>query len=1060
MSRSKPNRKISSLMPLMLAALGAVLVLAGCSAATAVSDTAPAFANTATVPNQNYTVGEAITGLTLPEAAGGNGPLSYTLQPAVPGLRFDGGARTLSGTPTTAGAYEMRYRVQDGDANTDPADADTLTFTITVREPDTAPGFAAPVDDRTYTVGDVVSLALPPATGGKSPLTYSLTPEIPGLTFDADSRELSGAPTVADTYPMTYRVVDADDNMDESDAATLTFTITVHPDTTPSFSATVSDQTYTEGDAVSLTLPPATGGNGALTYSLTPGIPGLMFDAESRELSGTATVVDTYPMTYRVVDADDNTQESDAATLTFTITVREPDTAPSFSAAVSDQTYTEGDAVSLTLPPASGGNGPLTYTLRPQISGLTFDANARDLSGAPTAAGIYRMTYQAADADDNTQASDAATLTFTVTVLPDTVPSFSATVADQTYTVGDTVSLTLPPATGGNGEMTYSLAPEIPGLTFDAEARELSGTARAVDTYDMTYRVWDADANTADSDTDVLTFEIEVVAPEGILSVYRGSGNQVFFLEPEDGSLQDTLYTLVLGEAPAEVYLIATNTTVDEVRPRVERLDVATGAAIPQRRAPFATRRAHRLDPALTMHGRVTEFHANLPPPSLSTVPPTQQPRRAVSEGDTLTFFEVYDFVNSRFRETPVEVPVTARRVVTDGTMTVALWVADQAWGTCSECLRQEMVDAFADQLLRPGAGNDIYDWVTAIFGAPWGPHDHDFLIPPEYGDEIHVVIYDVEGVGGYASLVDAQLRDPDSSHIAVRYSHERLLFVVDAPRIGRAEGASWEVTDPGPASKLYTLAHELQHTIQYYQKSVKHDFEPDLETWINEMSSEMAEDFVSERLMTGSGQRGLPYDDPTAGEPGNRRGELPTYNYYNYLQASTWEFDRPLYRYYSINYALGAYLARNYGGAALFGSIVQNDRGGIEAIEAALAAHGHSVSFEQILVDWAVANLLSDDVSASAPYRYNSGTWFTSMAGGETFRLGSINLFNYRYYYGEGPDDYHDGPRLFSVSEFNDQDPQPPHSNRYASLGANTGTVRLRITADPGNRITVVVKE
>ena len=74
---SKPNRKISSLL-LLVAALGAVLGLAGCSGATAVTDTAPAFADTATVPNQTYTVGEAITGLNLPEAGGGNGPLSYT----------------------------------------------------------------------------------------------------------------------------------------------------------------------------------------------------------------------------------------------------------------------------------------------------------------------------------------------------------------------------------------------------------------------------------------------------------------------------------------------------------------------------------------------------------------------------------------------------------------------------------------------------------------------------------------------------------------------------------------------------------------------------------------------------------------------------------------------------------------------------------------------------------------------------------------------------------------------------------------------------------------------
>ena len=85
MSGSKPNLKSISLMLLLVAALAAVLASAGCSGATAVSDTPPAFPDPATVPNQTYTVGEAITRLTLPEASGGNGPLSYTLQPAVPG---------------------------------------------------------------------------------------------------------------------------------------------------------------------------------------------------------------------------------------------------------------------------------------------------------------------------------------------------------------------------------------------------------------------------------------------------------------------------------------------------------------------------------------------------------------------------------------------------------------------------------------------------------------------------------------------------------------------------------------------------------------------------------------------------------------------------------------------------------------------------------------------------------------------------------------------------------------------------------------------------------------
>ena len=52
---------------------------------------------------------------------------------------------------------------------------------------------------------------------------------------------------------------------------------------------------------------------------------------------------------------------------------------------------------------------------------------SRTLSGTPTAAGIFEMTYQVQDGDANTSASDAATLTFTITVQP-TEPPFSGTV--------------------------------------------------------------------------------------------------------------------------------------------------------------------------------------------------------------------------------------------------------------------------------------------------------------------------------------------------------------------------------------------------------------------------------------------------------------------------------------------------------------------------------------------------------------------------------------------------------------------------------------------------------
>ncbi|MDE0006576.1 MAG: putative Ig domain-containing protein [Rhodospirillaceae bacterium] len=94
------------------------------------SGSQPSFAEGSGPGDQTYAVGAAIATLTLPEGGGGDGPLTYSLSPAVPGLSFNATTRRLTGTPSTAGAYDMTYRVRDTDGDTD-----SLTFTITVTDP-------------------------------------------------------------------------------------------------------------------------------------------------------------------------------------------------------------------------------------------------------------------------------------------------------------------------------------------------------------------------------------------------------------------------------------------------------------------------------------------------------------------------------------------------------------------------------------------------------------------------------------------------------------------------------------------------------------------------------------------------------------------------------------------------------------------------------------------------------------------------------------------------------------------------------------------------------------
>ena len=397
--------------------------------------------------------------------------------------------------------------------------------------PDMAPSFGNEMIPGQSWVKDsrITPVTLPGATGGNGTLSYALTCSLPpGVSFASATKRISGTPRRlwAETT-CTWKVTDADDNTAASDADMLEFTIVVKPpDTAPSFGTeTADDLEWVKDTAIaSVVLPAATGGNGNLTYALSPSPPAeVTFNATTRTLSGTPTATQsptTY--TYTVTDSDSNTSASDADTLTFTIEVVEPpppDVPPEFNGPVSNMTLTRGEPMSEVLTDASEGNGALHYSLSTPPRGLTFNSSTRRLSGTPTRTkSALTYTYTVTDSDDNTASSDADTLTFTIEVVepppPDVPPEFNGPVSNMTLTRGEPMSEVLTGASEGNGALHYSLSTPPRGLTFNSSTRRLAGTpTRTQSALPYTYTVTDSDDNTASSDADTLTFTIEVVEP-------------------------------------------------------------------------------------------------------------------------------------------------------------------------------------------------------------------------------------------------------------------------------------------------------------------------------------------------------------------------------------------------------------------------------------------------------------------------------------------------------------------------------------------------------------------
>ena len=178
--------------------------------------------------------------------------------------------------------------------------------------------------------------------------------------------------------------------------------------------------------------------------------------------------------------------------------------------------------MTLTLPEATDGNRETRYSAITEDAPpgmMRFDRQTRELSGTPTEAASLHFVfdYIAKDPDEDydengiSHSADDDITILMISVFVDGKPSFGAqTVSVQNYIVNSQITdLTLSVATGGNGSLTYSLAPLPTGLTFNITTRVLSGTPASAGTSTLIYMVTDSDP--ADRDSAILSVTVNIV---------------------------------------------------------------------------------------------------------------------------------------------------------------------------------------------------------------------------------------------------------------------------------------------------------------------------------------------------------------------------------------------------------------------------------------------------------------------------------------------------------------------------------------------------------------------
>ena len=509
-------------------------------------DAAPTFGfGRAWVPTMYFRVGVAITPFQAPAATGGDGPIRYTAVDLPSGLTFDatgtdadgcpGNApRTVCGTPTGSGRISTVYAADAGSnrGDYDPATFELYLYVYSALFVSTQP--AALTEGTLNTATVTVRLSGTTFGSGVTASGFELVTAIPNVSIASVSGGASGSTratlTLAFTgdfatdQPLAVRVkAAAHARGGDLTTGAVTVLAGTPADVAPSFGgARVPEKYFSNGMAITpFQVPAATGGNGAISYTIPFGGPpsGLTFDATGtdadgcpgatpRTFCGTPTGLTDGSVEIYAHDADSNRGFGDVGVLSFRLTENDRARIASTNpASLTESSTWNGATVTVRLTGTTFASGVTTssFELLTPIPRVSIAGVSGVASGSTTA--TLRLTFGSNFDTDRTlavrvkaaaHAGAGDLITNAVRVSATSVPTFGTTVPTRYFPKGE-VAITpfqVPAATSTAGDVAlrYSFFRGLPpGLRFDADGsgrcrgatpRTVCGIPTAVGRYD------------------------------------------------------------------------------------------------------------------------------------------------------------------------------------------------------------------------------------------------------------------------------------------------------------------------------------------------------------------------------------------------------------------------------------------------------------------------------------------------------------------------------------------------------------------------------------------------
>ena len=362
--------------------------------------------------------------------------LSITSGSLPPGVNFDAATKTVSGTPTKVGTYTATFTATSPTISGNSTASATLTINVTPRD------LSVDVTNKEQeknVLSAIDEVVLNPSDN-KARLEVDTSQLPPGVTYNSDTRTISGIPSKAGEYLIPYKVIFPE--MAESPVDGGHIKINVRP-LPVSINVTEKEQTVRVGTAIkNMVVTHSEHSNLGARYlsvdlpetdldSYLESTAGLNYNAATHTISGTPTKPGVYKIRLKA-SIDSPSLGKGSAEEIITVTVVDDPVSLDIKndrqmialgkTSLRPITFTVPDGVTLTVDTTKLPNG------------VTYDETAKTISGTPTVAGAFDIPVTVTNAGK----TKSITKDITIDVVDLTPATPTVTVAennDGTHTI-------------------------------------------------------------------------------------------------------------------------------------------------------------------------------------------------------------------------------------------------------------------------------------------------------------------------------------------------------------------------------------------------------------------------------------------------------------------------------------------------------------------------------------------------------------------------------------------------------------------------------------------------